>query len=295
MPQNVFNATFEQSKKAVKKTILKTDGDLYSMQFSKRLIGTIITCCFFGIMLLAIGIGMPLSFVDAPKEEIFIISYSTAQAIGRMGLALKPVFLVVYTLFFISGIINLFLGRNLKWRLIYSNIFMIFFSLIVMVSALPMVIGLSLDGTGVLGAAIQFLLGIILICHSLEEKSKEYKFILYVNDKKVNHLDSREKNKINFYQYGGILVLFSMAHRYFFHLGSDLSNSPGLFGVLYGWAIIIFLGAISLALSIGFASLLEIYYFIKYADEYYVYFKPTDETWYGKRKAKKIAKKKSAS
>lgn len=291
MDKKLLKANFEQSMNIVRKSVIEPKGDIYSMEFIKRLVATLIAFSFFGMILLGLGIGMPKGFHEALPGDIFILSYSTAQLIGEIGLILKPIFLVIYGLFFALGMINLLIGINLKYRLLYGNMFMMMFTILALMSVLPLVFGLSIDGSGLLGSIIQLVLGVLLIISSIRKQTKKYKNVLYPNTGGVSYSYTKTKKNVNIYQYGGILILLSMLNRYFFHIGNNISSNPGIFGIIYGWSLIIFLGFISLVISFGFRSMLEMYYFIKYSDEYYQLFKPSNEQWYGKRKTRKKKKK----
>ena len=287
MTGNLFNATFEESTRLVKKEVITEGemkrGDISSMSFWKRFSAFLLSSFVFGILLYEFGILMPIAVLESKESEI--LSFQSLQIIGELGRYLKPIFLTFYYLFFIIGFINLFPRKNYAKRILFGGGYLFIFLITVLISVLPFITGLSIDGTGYLGMFIQLLIGIALIIRSVKRESQKCKAILY--DEKKSKAKKRGTMMTILTKYGGILILFFIANRYFFHIGSDFSNNPGLFGLLYGWAIIILLGAISIGLSIGFGSAIETYYFVKYADDYYKLFKPTDEFWYGKRKAKK--------
>lgn len=292
MHKRLLNASFEQSTLLVNKSIItdgdKKIGDLSSMSFWKRFNAIVLPGSFFGVMLYGLGIGMPKGFLDASSDEIFVISHSAARLIGEIGVFIKPCFLFVYYLFFLLGVVNLFPNKNYAKRFLYGACYIFIFFLCTLMVWIPLVLGLTIDGTGFIGMIMQLAMGATFFMNSLQKQSHECKNVIYKND---NGDFNEKKSKNNWFKYGGILILLSMLNRYFFHIGSNISSNPGIFGVIYGWSLIVFLGFLSLVISFGYRSLLETYYFIKYSDEYYQLFKPTDEEWYGKRKARKMKKR----
>ncbi|MGX7013761.1 hypothetical protein [Vagococcus silagei] len=138
--KKLFQSGFEESRKIVRKSILKREGDVYSMGFMTRLGGTLIAFFVFGILLFALGIGMPKGFLESSPESIFVISYS--------------IVLLIYVLFFVIGIFDLLMVKYLKQRIIYGNIFILTFGLLTLFSILPLIVGLSIDGTGILGSTV---------------------------------------------------------------------------------------------------------------------------------------------
>lgn len=97
----------------------------------------------------ALAVGFPKGM--ATETNINIISIESARLIAKIGIVLKPIFLVCLTLFFPLGIVNLLPIKNYPRRLVFGSAFLVVFSLCGLLASLPMITVFSLDGAGIVG------------------------------------------------------------------------------------------------------------------------------------------------
>lgn len=293
MHKSIFNASFEESKRVVDKKILTAEGagigDSSSMKFRDRIIIFFIGVCFFGILSYGIGIGMPEAIAQSKPEDIKIISYSSVDVMKKIVSVSKYFTIATLALFIFSLSINLLPKKNYAHQLLVGVSIVINMVLCSFTAVLPLVLTLTIDGTGWLGLVIQLIVSISILMLELTNRKAYFKDRLWSQTERGQNWSMII---VRFFKrYGGILCIAILINRYFLHIGEFELAPVGIFGVIYGWTLIIMMITFTILLYATIPQFFSIYYFIKYAEQYREYFKVSDEQWYGKRKAKKLAKK----
>lgn len=288
----LFGASFDQSKKIVKKEILTRDGaqvgTTSSMSFWNRVSGLI--ALSFSFIAYGIGIHMPDSFRSS-TDSVQVISKSTGALIGEVGLYFRPINLVLVILFTALIILNIIPKFNYAYQLIYGNCLLIMFGLVTIFALLPLLIGLTIGAFGIIAFIVQLILFGYLVKILIIDVMKKVKTSLY-NENEIKDKDLGTPINKFVKRYGGILLGLSILNRWTFNFGEISKENPGLMSFLSGW---LFIGIISLLLFAEgqiLKNFIKAFYFFKYRKEYREYFNITDEQWYGKFRAKFMSKQK---
>ena len=122
----LFGASFEQSKRIVKKEILTRDGAQIgissSMSFWTRVSGLIALA--FSFIMYGIGIYLPDNLRES-TEGVQVVSESTGVLIGEIGLYLSPLILALVILLSAIIILDIFPKINYAYQLQYGNTFVV--------------------------------------------------------------------------------------------------------------------------------------------------------------------------
>lgn len=293
MHNSIFNASFEESKNIVSKDILTRDGagmgDSSSMRLRDRIILFLLFIFFFGILFYMIGVEMPISMGKSKPEDIFLISYESAQLIAKIGAILKPFVLFSLVFFLLSLTINLAPKKNYAHQLFVGSLILVGMTLCLFSSTSSLILGLTIDGVGWVGLVFQIILCAIWITYLVYDRR-----CFFLRQLRGEQIESKNWSKSIskfFKKYSGVFVLFIILNRWFFHLGEGEIGNPSLLGLLYGWAFLLVVGFLSFVFNLISPQFLSNFYFIKYGEQYKEYFEITDEQWYGKRKAKRLEKR----
>ena len=206
----LFGASFEQSKRIVKKDILTEEGtqigSFSSMSFWDRV--SLLVFLVANIITYGVGIHFPDSLRDAP-ESIKVVSESTGAQIGEVGLYLRPIILGAIILFTVLVVFNIFPKINYAHQLLYGTILMISFIFVVAVATLPLTAGLTIGAFGIVAFVVQLIFSGYLVKILIIDVIKEVKTSLY------NETEIKDKDWgtpiINFVKrYGGILLGLSI-------------------------------------------------------------------------------------
>ena len=288
----LFGASFEQSKKIVKKDILTEEGtqigSFSSMSFWNR--ASLLLFLLTNIITYGVGVYWPDSLRDAP-ESIQVVSESTGAQIGEVGFYLRPIILGAIILFTVLVVFNIFPKRNYAHQLLYGTILMILFIFVVAVATLPLTAGLTIGAFGIVAFVVQLIFSGYLVKILIIDVIKEVKTSLY------NETEIKDKDWgtpiINFVKrYGGILLGLSILNRWTFNFGEFSKSNPGLMSFLFGWLFIGFTSLLLLAEGQLLKCFIKAFYFFKYRKEYREYFNITNEQWYGKFRARLMSKQK---
>ena len=286
----LFGASFEQSKKIVKKDILTEEGtqigSFSSMSFWNR--ASLLLVLFANIITYGVGIHLPDSLRDAP-ESIQVVSESTGAQIGEVGFYLRPIIFGAIILFTVLVVFNIFPKINYAHQLLYGTILMISFIFLVAVATLPLTVGLTIGAFGIVAFVVQLIFSGYLVKILIIDVVKEVKTSLY-NEKEIKSKDWGIL-LINFVKkYGGILIGLSILNRWTFNFGEFSKSNPGLMSFLFGWLFIGFISLLLLAEGQLLKCFIKAFYFYKYRKEYREYFNITNEQWYGKFFARFMSK-----
>lgn len=281
MLTNLFDASFEQSQQLVKKSILDNGaakaGSMASSRFSKRLIGFVLMTAVFGTLAFTFAVIMPEHIAFVKASDVRAISVESAHLIGKIGVALKPVFIFCFALYLLVGLFNLLPAKNYPRRLAYGSVHIFTFMLLAMVTALPFAIGLAIDGSGVLGTLIQLVVGIYLISELAKEKKQDCLDILNkVPPKRLYEQEGVFTRNKKILIISAVFVFIAIINRLTFNIGPFLPTKASPLGFVYAWSLILIIIILGFALTSPIKGYLETYYFNKYAEEYYDLFEKRD-------------------
>lgn len=292
MENKLLKASFEQSKRIVKKEILTRDGAQIgissSMSFWTRVSGLIALA--FSFIMYGVGIYLPDNMRESTKG-VQVISESTGALIGEIGLYLRPLIFAVVILFSALIILDIFPKINYAYQLLYGNTFVVISAIAMLIASLPLTIGLTIGAFGVLAFVVQLLVSVFLFKIIIVDQMNQLKNSIY----NENGLESKDWGTplMNFIKkYGGILLGLSVLNRWTFNFGEFSKDNPGLMSFLFGWMFLLFIALLFFAEQIALKNFIKAFYFFKYRKEYREYFNITNEQWYGKFRARFMSKQK---
>ena len=286
----LFGASFEQSKRIIKKDILTEEGaqigSFSSMSFWKR--ASLLVFLVAGFITYGVGIHWPDSLRSAP-ESVQVISESTGALIGEIGFYLRTPILVTILIYTALVLINLLPKINYAHQLLYGTIFMTSFVFVIAVATLPVSIGLTIGAFGWIVFFFQLVICVPLFNKFVVSKITYLKDCLYGRKKaKVDEWSLRISRFIK--KYGGILIGLSILNRWTFKFGENVNDNPELLFILSGCLFLFFAAIMLLSLGILIVISVKTFYFFKYRKEYREYFNITNEQWYGKFFARFMSK-----
>jgi len=286
----LFGASFEQSKRIVKKEILTRDGAQIgissSMSFWTRVSGLIALA--FSFIMYGVGIYLPDNMRES-TEGVQVISESTGILIGEIGLYLRPLILALVILLSAIIILDIFPKINYAYQLLYGNTFVVISAVAMLIASLPLTIGLTIGAFGVLAFMVQLLVSVYLFKIMIVDQMNQLKNSIY-NENEVESKDWGTPLMNFIKKYGGILLGLSVLNRWTFNFGEFSKDNPGLMSFLFGWLFIGFTSLLLLAEGQLLKCLIKAFYFFKYRKEYREYFNITNEQWYGKFFARFMSK-----
>lgn len=292
MENKLLKASFEQSKRIVKKEILTREGAQIgissSMSFWTRVSGLIALA--FSFIMYGIGIYLPDNLRES-TEGVQVISESTGILIGEIGLYLRPLIFAVVILFSALIILDIFPKINYAYQLLYGNTFVVISAIAMLIASLPLTIGLTIGAFGVLAFVVQLLVSVYLFKIMIVDQMKQFKNSIY----NENELESKDWGTplMNFIKkYGGILLGLSVLNRWTFNFGEFSKENPGLMSFLFGWMFLLFIALLFFAEGLALKNFIKAFYFFKYRKKYREYFNITNEQWYGKFRARFMSKQK---
>ena len=207
MENKLLKASFEQSKRIVKKEILTREGAQIgissSMSFWTRVSGLIALA--FSFIMYGIGIYLPDNLRES-TEGVQVISESTGILIGEIGLYLRPLIFAVVILFSALIILDIFPKINYAYQLLYGNTFVVISAIAMLIASLPLTIGLTIGAFGVLAFVVQLLVSVYLFKIMIVDQMKQLKNSIY----NENELESKDWGTplMNFIKkYGGIFKI----------------------------------------------------------------------------------------
>ena len=290
MENKLLKASFEQSKRIVKKEILTREGAQIgissSMSFWTRVSGLIALA--FSFIMYGIGIYLPDNLRES-TEGVQVISESTGILIGEIGLYLRPLIFAVVSLFSALIILDIFPKINYAYQLLYGNTFVVISAIAMLIASLPLTIGLTIGAFGVLAFVVQLLVSVYLFKIMIVDQMKQLKNSIY----NENELESKDWGTplMNFIKkYGGILLGLSVLNRWTFNFGEFSKENPGLMSFLFGWMFLLFIALLFFAEGLALKNFIKAFYFFKYRKKYREYFNITNEQWYGKFRARFMSK-----
>ncbi|MFH0402395.1 hypothetical protein ACHBIE_06485 [Streptococcus sp. A23] len=286
--KGLLSATFEQSKKVVKKSeIMRYSNDLVSsMSLLKRFILILPVAFLIGLFYM-LGVALPTYVTSV--DSISLGEY-TIRTIHQMDLILSPWIKKFIILEGFMLIINLFPKSDYAFQLLFGVMISIVVTLIGVLGMLPMSVGLTVGAFGWIGFALQLLICIYLWKSLVESSAKQLKQQLYQGVPAGK--DWGESLMVVIKKYGGVLLLLSIVNRWTFNFGEVSNIRPDIFSFLYGWTFLFVTALMIFVASITLKNFVAVFYFFKYRKEYRQFFKVSNEQWYGKWRGKMIDKKK---
>lgn len=292
MENKLLKASFERSKRIVKKEILTRDGAQIgissSMSFWTRVSGLIALA--FSFIMYGIGIYLPDNLRES-TEGVQVVSESTGVLIGEIGLYLRPLILALVILLSAIIILDIFPKINYAYQLLYGNIFLVLSAIVMLIASLPLTIGLTIGAFGVLAFMVQLLVSVYLFKIIIVDQMNQLKNSIY-NENEVESKDWGTPLMNFIKKYGGILLGLSVLNRWTFNFGEFSKDNPGLMSFLFGWMFLLFITLILFAERIALKNFIKAFYFFKYRKKYREYFNITNEQWYGKFFARFMSKQK---
>ena len=224
----LFGASLEQSKRIVKKEILTRDGAQIgissSMSFWTRVSGLIALA--FSFIMYGVGIYLPDNMRES-TEGVQVISESTGILIGEIGLYLRPLILALVILLSAIIVLDIFPKINYAYQLLYGNTFVVISAIAMLVSSLPLTIGLTIGAFGVLAFMVQLLISVYLFKIMIVDQMNQFKNSIY-NENEVESKDWGTPLMNFIKKYGGILLGLSILNRWTFNFGEFSKENPGL-------------------------------------------------------------------
>ncbi|WP_455043325.1 hypothetical protein [Granulicatella adiacens] len=286
----LFGASFEQSKRIVKKEILTRDGAQIgissSMSFWTRVSGLIALA--FSFIMYGVGIYLPDNMRES-TEGVQVISESTGILIGEIGLYLRPLILALVILLSAIIILDIFPKINYAYQLLYGNTFVVISAVAMLIASLPLTIGLTIGAFGVLAFMVQLLVSVYLFKIMIVDQMNQLKNSIY-NENEVESKDWGTPLMNFIKKYGGILLGLSVLNRWTFNFGEFSKDNPGLMSFLFGWMFLLFIALLFFAEGLALKNFIKAFYFFKYRKEYREYFNISNEQWYGKFFARFMSK-----
>jgi|GEM_PF-1483646 len=290
----IFSASFQQSLEYInnpKHRLGSMEKKFIQNYFHERsmikvLFTSIIALLYFGVIPYGFGAMLPPELAKSQIGDVNFINYHSAVMAGKIGSYLI-VIPQVFELFWVMTWVYFPLRRILP-RYSMKNVLQIglvqgvLFASLLFFTGFPILVGFAISGSGILGMIGQ----IIFVIYFLR------KSIIYTRNRILSELYKTE-GKMN---KGGslkiIFVVFALLiiNSYFPRIG--MITPFDSYQILYGWLfLIISIGSIFLGIRIMTPRLVASYYIIKYSENYRKTWKMTDEQWYGKRRAKRIARR----
>lgn len=206
--KSIFSATFDESKRIVKKEILTESGAgvgvLSSMSIWKR-IQSLILLIFAGICYV-IGAWIPLFVTEEGQKSG--MSESTIKLILMFGNPMILVTKIIVIIFVALILLNLFPKGNYAFQLAYGYIVIISFIVTFLLVMLPISLALTITSFGWVGLVLEIICCIYLWKVLVISSYQEIKNKLYKGTGKIKNWDKVLMKYIK--RYGPILLVFSI-------------------------------------------------------------------------------------
>ena len=293
--QGIFSASFDQSYKFVSKS--KHDMNITIKVFMKnyfrsnsllKIVGvSFIGIFFFGTWLYAFGVFLPSEFAHIEKIKYF--NYKTIRDAGAIAekLTIVPIIFECFLggVFVYAPFRRLFPDYSLKNVMCIAIPQGILMVLLLFVALFPLNVGLAISGSGILG----FLFQIVIVIYFL------YKTLVNIRHKILKEFYSSKYDRIiksHLKLRRVILFVFMIVifNSYLFRIG--MTSSFDVYQLFYSWFFLITSIGTTFCIKIVFPKMIAAFYIVKYSEKYKEVWNLSDEQWYGKRRAKKLAKKK---
>jgi hypothetical protein len=286
--KTIFNASFEESKLInvnlfSEKRPLHYDLGLSDSNKLYQRLFLIIPLLFFSGLSYGLGIGLPetANMATGSIREV----WSGTQYFQWLKF---PIILVII-IFSTVILINVFPKKNYMIQRIFGITNGLLLIFLMNLSIMPMLLGTTLGATGWIGFSTICIYGIFFFLSSVQSRIRKIKQEMYGDELEVNpnyifKIWSVLK-KIWLIPFALIII-----NIFIFRIG--MWGDFSFWSFVWLFAGPIYFGIVTLFIYVSLKMFVNSFYFAKYAEQYRILWKVTDEQWYGKRKAQKIAKKK---
>ncbi|EHK9412275.1 hypothetical protein KCT31_002735 [Enterococcus faecalis] len=291
MAKKLFGASFEEANKIAYNLFKEKkwyDTGAKGSQNTGSRIFNIVPWIAFSVMSYAIGVGLPETASDSGSVKFNLddIWYG----INKFNF-LKVVIIGIIILW---GLLLLLLNIVPKSNYSVTRLFEIgnlfLMTLLCMLSIMPMLLGLTLGSTGWFGFCIICICGLIFFVRTLVSRMRKIKVEMYgeVTDSSFNIIIDKLWNLLKkIWIFLLVIVVLNILT-----LRIGMWGSFSLWSFICMFAGLIYFGLVTLFIVGPLKMYVNSFYLVKYAEQYRALWKVTDEQWYGKRRAKKLAKKK---
>ncbi|PJI07276.1 MULTISPECIES: hypothetical protein [Clostridium] len=292
----IFSASFQQSLAYVNnpKQLASMEKEFIKNYFHEHSVIRVLFCSFlslllFGVLPYILGAFLPQELAKAQIGSINDINYYSAVMAGKIGsylIAVPQVFELFWVITWIYFPLRRMLpGYSMKNAMKIAILQMVLLTNILFFTGFPMLVGFAISGSGILGMVVQVLFVIYFLIKSIIHTRNRILFELYKTKVEMKKGGSLKK----FFNIFVVFVLL-IINSYFPRIG--MITPVDSYQILYGWLFLI-ISIVSIFLGrIVTPTLLAHYYIIKYSESYREIWEITDEQWYGKRRAKRIARRK---
>lgn len=289
MVKKLFNASFEESTKIVrnlfdKKQVWYDTGARGSQNIGARIFN-IIPWIAFSVISYGLGVGLPKTADDGTvKFGLSNIWYGASKFCF-----LEFVILGVIIFWGLLLVIHIVPKPNYLITRLFEIGNLFFILLLMSFSFIPILLGTTLGATGWLGFSIICLYGITFLVNAIHLRIEKIKQEIYGKDyalksSYISNIWARLKKVW--------LIAFALIIINILTLRICMWGEFNLLSLLWLFAGPIYFGIVALFTCGPLKMFITSFYFAKYAQRYRALWQVSDEQWYGKRKAKKLAKKK---
>lgn len=297
--QTLFSATFEESQNFVpnmftNKPYLDNLNILESNNLFKRLGAFFLILIFFTSQFWIYGILLPNSVMTVNPGEVH---YLTVDMLRGMYIFrhLKWLIIVSIIIMLLCTVINILPVKNYAKRRQWAVLVLLFIVVSFVIAIMPIGLGITLGAWGWIGFIISNLYGIVFFLKKTKDKINDIKDQLYGanNEKNLHQLDSIDSQGIDklwsiLKKCSILAVIIIIANVYQFRIG--IAGEYTIWSIV-GIGTIVYWAIVTVGVYAILPTCLRTFYFVKYDESYRQLWHATDEQWYGKRKAKKLAKK----
>ena len=294
MARRLFCGSFEEPR-IISPNLFSKERPFYydlglsdSNRFYKRLF-LVIPSLFLIIPSYGFGGFLPQYVVthSVSDDDYNFMSVDIYQAIGSFEFV-RFILIFIITIFFVVSIINIFPKKNYMIQRIFGITILLTLLLLVDFSLMPMLLGTTLGATGWLGFSVICLYGIVFFINTVQSSVKKIKQELYgeLTEDKTPLVAKIWQRLKQFWLVLSVLLILNIL---IFRIGMWGSFSIWCFAWLFAGPI--YFGMLTLFICGPMKLYISTFYFAKYSEQYRGLWRVSDEQWYGKRKAKKLAKK----
>ena len=286
MTKQLFGASFEESTKIThnlfdKKQVWYDSGARGSQKLGARIFNLVPLFCF-NVLTYGLGVFLPET-ADMGTSYIKDI-WQGAQYFQW----LKMLIILCIIIWSLLILINIFPKSNYMIIRVFEISNLVLLMVMSFLAFMPMLLGITLGAIGWLGFSVICLYGFVFFVNTVQSSVKKIKQELYgeVIEEKTPLVAKIWPRLKQFWLVLSVLLVLNIL---IFRIGMWGSFSVWRFAWLLAGPI--YFGMLTLFICGPMKLYISTFYFAKYSEQYRILWRVTDEKWYGKRKAKKLAKK----
>lgn len=243
-----------------------------------------------GTMMYGYGAYLPCAIANSSFEtaDYHFMTEAIYKGIGYFAFVK---FILIFVLVVITAIVlaNIFPKKNYMIQRMFGIIGLLLLLLVGFFSFIPILLGTTLGAAGWLGFSIICLYGIAFLANAIYLRIEKIKQEMYGKDYAlksscISNIWARLKKVW--------LLAFALIIINIFTLRICMWGEFNLWSLPWLFAGPIYFGIVALFTCGPLKMFITSFYFAKYAQHYRALWQVSDEQWYGKRRAKKLAKKK---